>query len=88
MQQNILKISIIHILCFSYVQTKNLAIKLCQQSISPWQSISNDVLFSFLLFDDIRKRFNKFNPLSMSTCIALVEYVELVGWNKEVLAPR
>jgi hypothetical protein len=67
MQQDILKISIIHILCFNCVQTKNLAIKLCQQSISPIQSISNDVLFPFLVFDDIRKRFNKFNPLSMST---------------------
>jgi hypothetical protein len=67
MHQDILKISIIHKLYFNCVQTKNLAIKLCQQSISPGQSISNDVLFPFLVFDDIRKIFNKFNPLSMST---------------------
>jgi hypothetical protein len=49
MQQDILKISIIHILHFNCVQTKNLAIKLCQQSISSRQSINNNILFPFLV---------------------------------------
>ena len=33
--------------------------------ISSRQSISNHIILPFLVFDNIRKRFNKFNPFSM-----------------------
>src|SRR6266498_4502359 len=67
MQQYIFKISIMNILVFNCFQSKDFVIKLIQQGISPRQSISNDILFPFLVLNNIRKRFNKFNPLGMST---------------------
>jgi len=38
-----------------------------QHGVTPRPSTSNDVLFPYLMFDDIRERFNEFNPFSMPT---------------------
>jgi hypothetical protein len=37
------------------------------QCISPRQSISSNILLLFLVLNNIRKRFNEFNPIYMST---------------------
>jgi hypothetical protein len=50
---------------FNCFQAKNLKIKLGQYGITVRGGICNDIIFSFLIFDDIGKRFNKCVPLGM-----------------------
>src|SRR3954471_16807162 len=65
--QHIFKFSIMHILFLNSFQSKYFEVKLSKQSITARQSISNNIIFTLFVFDNIRKRLNKFNPLCMTT---------------------
>jgi hypothetical protein len=64
--KHVLKISIKFILSLNRFKSKNATIKLTQHGIASRHNISNHIIFPFLMLNDVRKRFNKLDPLSMT----------------------